>query len=73
MILALVFPGQGSQSSSMLDGFKNIESFQNTIQKASDILNYNITEVVKDEMKLNNTIYTSKNYFNDYKSIKNIH
>jgi len=58
VILGLVFPGQGSQSSSMLDGFKNIESFQNTIQKASDILNYDITEVVKDEMKLNDTIYT---------------
>ncbi len=58
MNLALVFPGQGSQNSSMLDGFKDNASFRNTLEKASDILNYNITDIVQDESKLNNTIYT---------------
>lgn len=58
MNLALVFPGQGSQNNSMLDGFNSIESFKNTIQRASDILNFNINEVIKDDLKLNNTIYT---------------
>ena len=33
MNLALVFPGQGSQNKTMLDGFSNIESFQKTIDK----------------------------------------
>jgi len=56
--LALVFPGQGSQNKSMLDGFSDNECFQNTIQRASDILNYNINKVVQDDTKLNNTIYT---------------
>ena len=58
MNLALVFPGQGSQNKSMLDGFSNIESFQNTIKKASCVLNYDIHEVVLDDTKLNNTIFT---------------
>ncbi len=58
MNLALVFPGQGSQNTTMLDGFEGIKSFEDTIQKASDILEYDIAEVVKDETKLNNTIYT---------------
>ncbi len=58
MNLALVFPGQGSQNTSMLDGFSNIDAFKNIIQNASDILGYDIASVVKDETKLNNTIYT---------------
>ena len=58
MNLALVFPGQGSQNKSMLDGFSNIESFQKTIHKASNILDYDIKEVIQDDTKLNNTIYT---------------
>ena len=58
MNLALVFPGQGSQNKSMLDGFSNIESFQKTIHKASDILDYDVKEAIQDDTKLNNTIYT---------------
>ncbi len=58
MNLAFVFPGQGSQNKSMLDGFNNIGIFENKIRIASDILNYDINQVVQDESKLNNTIYT---------------
>ena len=37
MNVALVFPGQGSQNKTMLDGFSNIESFQKTIDKIAEI------------------------------------
>jgi len=56
--IAVVFPGQGSQNKSMLDSFTNIDTFQNTLSKASAILNYEIKEIVNDDSRLNNTIYT---------------
>ena len=55
---AVLFPGQGSQHQDMLSTYIDNEIFCNTINEASDILEYNIVEIVKDESKLNNTLYT---------------
>jgi [acyl-carrier-protein] S-malonyltransferase len=55
---AVLFPGQGSQHQDMLSTYIDNEIFRNTINEASDILGYNIVEIVKDESKLNNTLYT---------------
>ncbi|MFL2559597.1 MAG: ACP S-malonyltransferase [Gammaproteobacteria bacterium] len=55
---AVLFPGQGSQHQDMLSTYIDNEIFHNTINEASDILGYNIFEIVKDEPKLNNTLYT---------------
>ena len=58
MNLALVFPGQGSQSKNMLSGFIDDTDFREIISQASDILGYDIEKIVEDEEKINNTIYT---------------
>ena len=55
---AVIFPGQGSQSVSMLDSYSNIDAFNSVIDESSEVLKYDIKEVIKDEVKLNNTIYT---------------
>ena len=55
---AVLFPGQGSQHQDMLSTYIDNKIFCNTINEASDILEYNIVEIVKDESKLNNTLYT---------------
>ena len=54
---AVIFPGQGSQNTSMLQEYSSNKEFNNTIDEASEILGYNIREIVLDE-KLNNTLYT---------------
>ena len=55
---AVLFPGQGSQNTGMIELYSNEPLFIKTISDSSDILGYNIEEVVKDESKINNTIYT---------------
>ena len=55
---AVLFPGQGSQSQDMLTSYVDNKTFKETIDEASDVLGYNITDVVKDETRLNNTIFT---------------
>ena len=54
---AVIFPGQGSQSASMLQDYSENVEFNDTINEASEILGYSIREIVSDE-KLNNTVYT---------------
>jgi [acyl-carrier-protein] S-malonyltransferase len=56
--LALVFPGQGSQSKNMLSDFIGDPDFKEIISQASEILSYDIEKIVEDEEKINNTIYT---------------
>lgn len=58
MNVGIVFPGQGSQNKSMLEGFKGIECFNQIIKQGSDILGYDIIEIIQDDSKLNNTIFT---------------
>ena len=58
MNLALVFPGQGSQSKNMLSDFICDPDFKEIISQASEILGYDIEKIVEDEEKINNTIYT---------------
>ena len=42
---AVIFPGQGSQNTEMLDSYANVESFNSVINQASDILSYDIREI----------------------------
>ena len=58
MNLALVFPGQGSQSKNMLSDFNGDPEFNEIISQASETLGYDIEKIVEDEEKINNTIYT---------------
>ena len=58
MSIAVVFPGQGSQSRDMADSFSDESSFNDVIDQGSEILNYDVREAIKDEQKINNTIYT---------------
>jgi [acyl-carrier-protein] S-malonyltransferase len=55
---SVIFPGQGSQNQTMLDSYKSNNIFNNKLEKASDILGYNIHDVIQDEGKLNNTLFT---------------
>lgn len=45
-MIALVFPGQGSQKLSMFDDWHDQEQFLFTIQKASNFLGYNVLEKI---------------------------
>jgi [acyl-carrier-protein] S-malonyltransferase len=61
MALALVFPGQGSQSVSMLAGLSDTyPQIKVTFQEASDVLNYDLWNLVEDgpEEELNKTHIT---------------
>ena len=51
MNLALVFPGQGSQSKNMLSDFIGDPDFKEIISQASEILGYDIEKIVEDEEK----------------------
>ena len=55
---AVLFPGQGSQHQDMLSTYIDNKIFRNTIIEASEALGYDIIETVKDQSKLNNTLYT---------------
>ena len=54
----VLFPGQGSQNSEMLDSYSSNNVFNDTIAEASAILGYDLSEIIKNENKLNNTLYT---------------
>ena len=54
----VLFPGQGSQNSQMLDSYSSNDVFNQTIAEASAILGYDLPETIKIEDKLNNTLYT---------------
>jgi len=56
--IAVVFPGQGSQNKDMADSFSDVSSFNDVIDQGSEILNYDVREAIKDEQKINDTIYT---------------
>ena len=58
MNIAVVFPGQGSQNKDMADSFSDVSSFNDVIDQGSEILNYDVREAIKDEQKVNDTIYT---------------
>ena len=58
MNIAVVFPGQGSQNKDMADNFSDVSSFNDVIDQGSEILNYDVREAIKDEQKINDTIYT---------------
>ena len=58
MSIAVVFPGQGSQNRDMADSFSDVSSFNKVIDQGSEILNYDVREAIKDEKKINDTIFT---------------
>ena len=58
MSIAVVFPGQGSQNKEMADSFSDVSSFNEVIDQGSEILNYDVREAIKNEHKINDTIYT---------------
>ena len=58
MKIAVVFPGQGSQNKDMADSFSDVSSFNQVIDQGSEILNYDVREAIKNEQKINDTIYT---------------
>jgi [acyl-carrier-protein] S-malonyltransferase len=57
---AFVFPGQGSQSPGMMNGFANHPAVRNTFAEASDILNENLWKLVEEgsDTDLNATVNT---------------
>ena len=61
MSTAFIFPGQGSQSVGMMAGLtESHPDIQNTFEEASDVLGYNLWELVCDgpKEKLNSTEFT---------------
>ena len=55
---AVIFPGQGSQRSDMINTYENVKNFNLIIEQASEILKYNVKAAIRDESKLNDTTYT---------------
>ena len=61
-----LFPGQGSQYEGMsLDILQRFPRFQEFYNIANDILEYNILDIIKDNIKLNETLYTQPAIFID--------
>lgn len=58
--IAIVFPGQGSQSIGMLkDYYQKFNAVRETFEEANDILNFNIWEIIQNnEIELNQTKFT---------------
>ena len=56
---AVIFPGQGSQNTEMLDSYANVESFNSVINQASDILSYDIREITKMSLNLMIPLYSA--------------
>ena len=56
--LAVIFPGQGSQNKDMAECFSNESCFNDIVNMSSEILNYDIREAIKDDFKINDTVYT---------------
>lgn len=58
-MIALIFPGQGSQKLNMLADFYNEAVVADTFAEAGDILNYDLLELIKyHEAELNQTEFT---------------
>ncbi|MDP2804466.1 MAG: ACP S-malonyltransferase [Gallionellaceae bacterium] len=57
---AFVFPGQGSQSRGMMNGYADFTAVRNTFTEASDVLNQDLWKLVAEgeEAELNATINT---------------
>ena len=55
---AALFPGQGSQNKNMFESYEKNTIFNECITKSSQILGYDISKIIQDDSKLNNTIYT---------------
>ena len=60
MAFAFFFPGQGSQSLHMMDGFNDISVVRHTFQEASDVLGEDLWAMINgdDAAKLNATVIT---------------
>ena len=60
MNFGFLFPGQGSQSLGMLNGFKDFKIVQETFEEASDILKVDLLKLLdgKDSEAINQTIIT---------------
>ncbi len=60
MNLAFVFPGQGSQSVGMLDGYKDNPIVKHTIEESSDVLGINFNKIIygNDKELLDSTVNT---------------
>ncbi|HRL02847.1 MAG TPA: ACP S-malonyltransferase, partial [Vitreoscilla sp.] len=60
MAFAFFFPGQGSQSLHMMDGFNDISVVRHTFQEASDVLGEDLWSMINgdDAAKLNATVIT---------------
>lgn len=55
--ISLIFPGQGSQHIGMLDS-SLISKYKDLISNSSDLLKFNITDILSSDEKLNQTSYT---------------
>jgi [acyl-carrier-protein] S-malonyltransferase len=57
---AFVFPGQGSQSRGMMNGYADFPAVRNTFAEASDVLNQNLWQLVEEgsDVDLNSTVNT---------------
>lgn len=57
---AFVFPGQGSQSRGMMNGYADFPAVRNTFAEASDVLNQNLWQLVEEgsNVDLNSTVNT---------------
>ncbi len=55
-----LFPGQGSQSKGMLDGFDGVDVVKRTLEEASDALGYDMAALIRDDgdNKLGQTQFT---------------
>lgn len=55
--ISLIFPGQGSQHTEMLDSTL-ISKYKDLISNSSDLLKFNIIDILSSDEKLNQTSYT---------------
>ena len=55
--ISLIFPGQGSQHAGMLDSTL-ISKYKDLISNSSDLLKFNIIDILSSDEKLNQTSYT---------------
>ncbi len=58
MKLGILFSGQGAQKAGMgSDLYQSLPAYKETVDKASEIVGYNIQEVASDETKISQTAY----------------
>ena len=60
MKLAMVFPGQGSQSVGMLNGYSDIPAVRDVLAEASDVLKQDVAKLIAEgpAAELNSTVNT---------------